>query len=122
MKLLFPTFNEGRSPVYDAMGDLHLVPTPKHSRKIRKEIKFLEDIPFEESLKVRRAVKLQNSGQYDLYELRIAAPSRMAYRLIFMVRIVGYIALHFFLKKSNNYDNEIRVAITRLKQYDYEQS
>lgn len=120
MKLLFPSLSGRGSPVIDAMRDHHLVPTEKHIRKIRKEIRFLETMPFEESLKVRRVVKLEGTGECDLFELRIFAPSNMAYRLIFAVRLVGYIALRFFLKKDNNYQNEICAAISRLKQYDEE--
>jgi|GEM_PF-2376157 len=122
VKLIFPVLNEGNSPVFLAMQDPHLVPSLKHANKIRKEIKFLEALPLNESLRVRRAVKLEAMGKQDLYELRIFAPSNMAYRLLFAIRYVGYIALHFFLKKSDNYEREIYIALNRLEQYDYERS
>jgi hypothetical protein len=42
----------------------------------------------------------------------------MVYRLLFAIRAAGYIALRFFLKKSNNYQNEIEVAKKRINKYD----
>jgi phage-related protein len=121
MKIEFPCFgSSSRSPVMEGMSDRHLVPTPVHALKIRKELRFLEDLPLEESLKARRVKKLVGTGGNDLYELRITAPSRMAYRLIFMIRKLRYIALHFFLKKDDVYVQEISIAIKRLKEYDYE--
>lgn len=117
-KLLFPAMESGKSLVLDEMNDPHAVPTNKHKRKIRKEMRFLEERPFAESQRNKRVKKLEGTGDESIYELRIKAPSRMAYRLLFAIRSVGYVALRFFLKKSENYQAHTQVAIQRIKQYD----
>lgn len=104
----------------DEMTDLHTVPTDDHKRSIRKEMRFLEERPFLESQRNKRVKKLKNTGDEDIYELRIHSPSRMTYRLLFAIRSAGYIALRFFLKKSENYRIHIQVAIQRIRKYDQE--
>ncbi|HBD04970.1 TPA: hypothetical protein DCZ32_00765 [Candidatus Uhrbacteria bacterium] len=121
MKLLFPKSESGRSQIIDEMNDYHIVPTDQYKRKIRKEMILLEEKPLAESIRNKRVIKLKGTGKVDIYELRIKASTNMAYRLFFAIRSAGYIALHFFLKKSNNYKTSILIATQRIQKYDQNQ-
>ena len=83
--------------------------------KIRSDIRLLEEYGLS-LLSTSKVKKLANSP--DLYELRVKSTIQIRFLFVFIKPNI-FLFLHGFIKKTNKIPSkEIKIAISRLKEFD----